>query len=502
MNRRRPWALGLRGCRAARSGRSRRSSSAAAPCAGSSRTRWRGCPRLRATPPSSMPCGRARRSARFSGPSSWPSCRPTTARSTPSSSSRSTRAAGTCGRARTSSWSSTPPGSGTGGPARRSSRPRAALELPARYATYDQLIAATAMRGYEQGVLPSPLRGDFRAYGKVYRHLTQEQHAEAHLDRDRAPPRAELALRRRDGLGRRPARHVISTSLLSVPMTERLAAYADLIVRVGANVQPGQQVFVVGLVEHVPLVRAVTESAYAAGARNVDVRYVDQHVRRAFIVNAPEEDLSTTPPWELRRYEALLDGAAMIQFAGEPEPELFADLDQGRVGRARPLEGMKIYLRAVNERIDQLDDRRVPDGGPGAAGVRRAGRRAALGGGRARGASGRARPGRVVACARARSCGDRCQRADELALRRDPVHRPRNRSDRRPGSAALHWLGGGDRDAETGSATSRTCRRRRCSPVPTGAGPRARFARRGPSRSAAPSSATSSCDSRAASASR
>ena len=35
------------------------------------------------------------------------------------------------------------------------------------------------MRGYEQGVLPSPLRGDFRAYGKVYRHLTHEQHAEA-----------------------------------------------------------------------------------------------------------------------------------------------------------------------------------------------------------------------------------------------------------------------------------------------------------------------------------
>ena len=54
------------------------------------------------------------------------------------------------------------------------------LELPARYATFDQLIAATAMRGYEQGVLPSPMRGDFHAYGKVYRHLTPEQHGEAH----------------------------------------------------------------------------------------------------------------------------------------------------------------------------------------------------------------------------------------------------------------------------------------------------------------------------------
>ena len=53
------------------------------------------------------------------------------------------------------------------------------VELPARYASFDQLIAATAMRGYEQGLLPPPMRGDFRAYGKVYRHLSPEQHAEA-----------------------------------------------------------------------------------------------------------------------------------------------------------------------------------------------------------------------------------------------------------------------------------------------------------------------------------
>jgi hypothetical protein len=54
------------------------------------------------------------------------------------------------------------------------------VELPERYATFDQLIAATAMRGYEQGLLPPPMRGDFRAYGKVYRHLDPDQHAEAH----------------------------------------------------------------------------------------------------------------------------------------------------------------------------------------------------------------------------------------------------------------------------------------------------------------------------------
>jgi hypothetical protein len=54
------------------------------------------------------------------------------------------------------------------------------LQLPSRYASFDQLIAATAMRGHEEGLLPVPIRGDFPAYGKVYRHLTPEQHAEAH----------------------------------------------------------------------------------------------------------------------------------------------------------------------------------------------------------------------------------------------------------------------------------------------------------------------------------
>jgi len=131
---------------------------------------------------------------------------------------------------------------------------------------------------------------------------------------------------------------------------DRLTSYADLIVRVGANVQPGQLVFVNGYVEHVPLVRAVTEAAYRAGARHVDVQYTDMHVRKAFIEHAPDDDLPMTQPWQLARSEALLDGPAVIHIAGETEPELLAGLDQSRVGRARPLESVKIQLQAINDR--------------------------------------------------------------------------------------------------------------------------------------------------------
>ena len=52
--------------------------------------------------------------------------------------------------------------------------------LPERYASFDQLIASVAMRGYEQGLLPTPVRGDFASHGGEYRRLTPEQLAEAH----------------------------------------------------------------------------------------------------------------------------------------------------------------------------------------------------------------------------------------------------------------------------------------------------------------------------------
>jgi hypothetical protein len=51
--------------------------------------------------------------------------------------------------------------------------------LPARWQSFDQLVAATAMRGHERGLLPRPLRGDFPAFGTVYRQLNADQHAEA-----------------------------------------------------------------------------------------------------------------------------------------------------------------------------------------------------------------------------------------------------------------------------------------------------------------------------------
>ena len=53
-----------------------------------------------------------------------------------------------------------------------------ALDLPERWQSLEQLVAATAMRNYDEGLLPEPVRGDFPARGGGYRELSPEQHLE------------------------------------------------------------------------------------------------------------------------------------------------------------------------------------------------------------------------------------------------------------------------------------------------------------------------------------
>ena len=173
--------------------------------------------------------------------------------------------------------------------------------------------------------------------------------------------------------------------------------------RVGANVQPGQDVVVTCLVEHAEIARAIAREAYRAGAKHVIVLYGDLHLRRAAIELGPEEELGWSPPYLLDWYGA---GATRTRRSsrspGIPNPDLLADLDPALVGTSEPKELRTRHPRAHRGAAHQLDDRRRAERGLGDAGLRRARRRAALGRRRDRDAARRGRSRGRVARARAR----------------------------------------------------------------------------------------------------
>jgi aminopeptidase len=145
---------------------------------------------------------------------------------------------------------------------------------------------------------------------------------------------------------------------------DRIDRYAELIVQVGANVQPGQTVEVIARIEHAHVARAVARAAYRAGASYVDVGYSDQHVRRALIEHADDDVLSWTPPWLLERAKHFGEvNAAVVALVGDAEPELLADLPGDRVGKARMKALGEEITRQTNEGLSNWVVTGVPNEG-------------------------------------------------------------------------------------------------------------------------------------------
>ena len=133
---------------------------------------------------------------------------------------------------------------------------------------------------------------------------------------------------------------------------ERLTRLAELTVKVGANVQPGQLVVVTGLVEHAALMREIARAAYGAGARLVEPVYQDRHFTKALIELGPDESIGATAPWLMSMMKTLVaEKGAYIQVTADAEPTLLSALDGSKVGRSRPRELLQEWGRVIDERL-------------------------------------------------------------------------------------------------------------------------------------------------------
>ena len=131
------------------------------------------------------------------------------------------------------------------------------------------------------------------------------------------------------------------------PLVEALA---ELIVRFGANVQPGQIVSVASEPGKEPLARAIAEAAYAQGAVFVDLSVFDIHFKRARVLHASPDTLTFVPPWYGERVRELgRRRAAMISLAGPVAPHIMEGVDPVLLG--------KDVLPRVRESIETVNDR-------------------------------------------------------------------------------------------------------------------------------------------------
>ena len=129
-------------------------------------------------------------------------------------------------------------------------------------------------------------------------------------------------------------------------------ALAELVVRFGANVQPGQIVAVGSEPGKEQLSRAVATQAYKAGAKFVDVVSFDPHIKRARAMYADPETLSWVPSWYGDRVLKMGEcKGATIALSGPVEPHLMDGIDPVLLGRD--------MLPRVKESVVNLRERSV-----------------------------------------------------------------------------------------------------------------------------------------------
>ena len=114
----------------------------------------------------------------------------------------------------------------------------------------------------------------------------------------------------------------------------QIARYADLLVRKGVNVKPGQEVAVRCPVERADFCRVLVERAYAAGAGHVTVLWDDDTISRLTYENVETAWFETTPAWQRAQLDGLAEAGACFIFVEGADPEALRGIDPAKPAAA------------------------------------------------------------------------------------------------------------------------------------------------------------------------
>ncbi|WP_127495746.1 aminopeptidase [Paenibacillus glycanilyticus] len=137
--------------------------------------------------------------------------------------------------------------------------------------------------------------------------------------------------------------------MTNVAFVNNLTKYAELIVRVGVNVQKNQEVFITGAIDQADLVRLVAEQAYLAGASNVHVDWTDDSLSRLKYEKAADEVFTRFPEWETAKRNSFVERNAVFISIVSSSPDLLSGIDSQRIANFQKAagQGLQAFRRAV-----------------------------------------------------------------------------------------------------------------------------------------------------------
>lgn len=138
-----------------------------------------------------------------------------------------------------------------------------------------------------------------------------------------------------------------------VNFEEKLQKYAELIVKVGVNVQPGQEIVLYINVDQQHLAHLIVKEAYRAGAGKVMVKWNDTFAQYEFLKHASNEFLENTPEFSKKEAQYIADHRCCRISVISEDPGAFSGINQKRVATYQNTKGKALMpIRQATQNND------------------------------------------------------------------------------------------------------------------------------------------------------
>ncbi len=137
---------------------------------------------------------------------------------------------------------------------------------------------------------------------------------------------------------------------MSDELSKTKQAYAELILRCGVNLQPGESAVIRAELGHREFVRLLVATAYDLGARFVVVDWSDPLSTRARYQHVERQYLGYLPEFEVTRRREMLDEKwKLVSLTGSEYPEAYEDVDPALLMEDRKgfVAKLKFFMQAT-----------------------------------------------------------------------------------------------------------------------------------------------------------
>lgn len=135
-------------------------------------------------------------------------------------------------------------------------------------------------------------------------------------------------------------------------MDKKLTKYAELTVKMGANVQKNQYVMIFSSIENRKFARMLAEECYKCGAKKVMVEWADPTITKLTYKNCTTETLCDVEKWKIEKWKWRQEKLPALIFIEDDDPDMLKDADIEKVSKSS-----QALMKQVKPIRDEMEDK-------------------------------------------------------------------------------------------------------------------------------------------------